>query len=82
MSLIAPADLPPDPSIKRIQFTSRADNSIQVADLYLPARYTTQKIPLILAPDPITWTAEEDYHGGLKGLFRGYHPGWYGLADL
>ncbi len=53
-----------------------------MADLYLPARYTTQKIQLILAPHPITWTAEEDYHGGLKGLFRGYHPGWYGLADI
>lgn len=78
----APPELPPDQSIlKRIQFTSRSDHSIQVADLYLPRGYATHKIPLILAPHPITWTSIEDYHGGLKGLYRGYHSGWYGLAD-
>jgi pimeloyl-ACP methyl ester carboxylesterase len=35
----------------------------------------------VLAPHPITWSAEQDYSGGLDGLRRGYHAGWRGLAD-
>ncbi len=77
-----PSNFPPDFSIVReLQFTSWADQSLQVADLYLPRLYDSEQIPLVIAPHPITWTASEDYHGGLKDLVRGYHPGWYGLSD-
>jgi pimeloyl-ACP methyl ester carboxylesterase len=38
-------------------------------------------MPLLLAPHPITWTAAADYHGGLAGLVRKYHRGYYGLAE-
>ena len=77
-----PSNLPPDHSIlKTLHFISRTDDSEHIADLYLPIEYDTQPIPLILAPHPITWTAKEDYHGGIEGLSRGYHPGWYDLAD-
>jgi predicted peptidase len=77
-----PFDLPPDHSIlKTLNFISRADNSEQITDLYLPKEYDSHPLPLVLAPHPITWTAKEDYHGGLQGLSRGYHPGWYALAE-
>ncbi|PWB51568.1 MAG: hypothetical protein C3F13_14120 [Anaerolineales bacterium] len=77
-----PTDLPPDRSIiKKMNFISAADHSKQIADLYIPRQLFSQKIPLVLAPHPITWTAGEDYHIGLKGLSRGYHSGWYGMAE-
>jgi pimeloyl-ACP methyl ester carboxylesterase len=38
-------------------------------------------LPLVLAPHAITWTAAEDYHGGIEGLSRGYHVGYLGLAE-
>ncbi|MGI8827676.1 MAG: alpha/beta hydrolase family protein [Chloroflexota bacterium] len=59
---------------------SAADGTERFVDVYAPA-YSEEPLPVILAPHPITWTADEDYHGGLPGLKRDYHPGWYGLAD-
>jgi len=53
---------------------------MQLVDVYSPALTTNDPLPLVLAPHPITWTAEQDYHGGLEGLKRGYHPGWRGVA--
>jgi hypothetical protein len=77
-----PKDLPPDPSRKQtIEFQSPADGCSMKVDIYAPAEKTGEAIPLVLAPHPITWTAEQDYHIGLEGLFRGYHRGYYGLAD-
>jgi predicted peptidase len=77
-----PVDLPPDLSRKQtVTFTSSTDGCEQTANIYSPAVETSGSLPLVLAPHPITWTAEDDYHGGLEGLMRKYHPGYYGLAD-
>jgi pimeloyl-ACP methyl ester carboxylesterase len=51
------------------------------ADIYSPGRASDRPLPLILAPHPITWTAEQDYHAGYEGFTRGYHRGYYSLAD-
>lgn len=77
-----PKDLPPDPSRKdTIEITSPADGCQMKVDIYSPAQEGDDPTPLVLAPHPITWTAEQDYHIGLDGLFREYHRGYYGLAD-
>lgn len=77
-----PKKLPPDRSIKQtVKFTSPSDNSIQCADVYSPNKCDDKPLPVVFAPHPISWTAAEDYHGGISGLKRGYHPGWYGLAE-
>ena len=84
MTLIVerPSVLPPDPSRKQtIEYTSPADGCTMRADVYSPSRAGTDPLPLLLAPHAITWTAAEDYHGGLQGLVRKYHPGYYGLAE-
>jgi predicted peptidase len=77
-----PTDLPPDPSkVKTIEITSPADGCQVKVDVYSPRSETTEPLPLVLGPHPITWTAAEDYHGGLEGLMREYHRGYYGLAQ-
>ncbi len=77
-----PKGLPPDRSTRQtITFVSPADGKEQQADIYSPSENAGVALPLVLAPHPISWTAAEDYHGGITGLKRGYHPGWYGLAD-
>ncbi len=82
LSLEVPDDLPPDRSKRQtISFVSPADGAEEQADIYSPSEITGDALPLVLAPHPISWTAAEDYHGGLTGLKRGYHPGWYNLAD-
>ena len=64
-----------------IEFNSPADGCLVKADIYSPQERANQPLPLLLAPHPITWTAAEDYQGGLEGLMRKYHRGYYGLAD-
>lgn len=84
MSLIEkqPTNLPHDPSRKEtIEFISPSDGCKIKFDIYSPSDRITTPLPLILAPHPITWTAAEDYHGGLSGLMRKYHRGYYGLAE-
>lgn len=84
MSLVEkqPESIPLDPSSKEtIEFISPADGCSMKVDIFAPAKETGEAVPLVLAPHPITWTAEQDYHVGLEGLFRGYHRGYYGLAD-
>lgn len=84
MSLVVPrpSDLPPDPSRREtIERASPADGCRVKFDLYSPTAPPAGPLPLLLAPHPITWTAAEDYHGGLAGLMRQYHPGYYGLAE-
>jgi len=84
MSLVEerPASLAPDPSNKlTLELISPADGCPVKVDVYSPARASGQPLPLLLAPHAITWTADEDYHGGLQGLMRKYHPGYYGLAE-
>ncbi len=77
-----PENMEPDYSRKEtITFKSPADGCEMKADIYSPWQYRGEPLPLVLAPHPITWTAEEDYHGGLEGLMRGYHRGYYRLAD-
>ena len=77
-----PENLSPDPSRKQtIEFQSPADGCSMQVNVYAPVMDPGMAIPLVLAPHPITWTAAQDYHEGLEGLFRGYHPGYYGLAD-
>lgn len=72
----------PDPSSRlTLDFQSQADGRSMQADIYAPAEIYEERLPVVLAPHPITWTCQEDYHGGLAGLMRGYHKGWYGLAD-
>jgi pimeloyl-ACP methyl ester carboxylesterase len=84
MSLIVkrPDPLPSDPSRKEtITFESTADGCTVKVDVYSPSKESPQPLPLLLAPHAITWTAAEDYHGGLQGLMRGYHPGYFGLPE-
>jgi len=77
-----PRHLPPDPARRTtLEFTSPADGSRRRVDVAAPARADGTPLPLVLAPHPITWTAAEDYHGGMPGLKRGHHRGWRGLAD-
>ena len=77
-----PSVLAPDPSRKQtIEFTSPADGCPMKVDVYSPSHAGADGLPLLLAPHAITWTAAEDYHGGLQGLMRKYHPGYYGLAE-
>jgi acetyl esterase/lipase len=77
-----PQPLPPDPSRKQtLELTSPADGCSVKVDVYAPSAARVEPLPLLLAPHAITWTAAEDYHGGLQGLMRRYHPGYYGLAD-
>lgn len=58
-----------------------ADGSDQKADIYSPSGRTGEPLPILLAPHPITWTAQQDYHGGYEGFTRKYHKGYYALAD-
>jgi esterase/lipase len=77
-----PEDLSPDLSRKQmIEITSPADGCPMKVDIYSPRDDSGSPIPLVIAPHPITWTAEQDYHVGLDGLFRKYHRGYYGLAE-
>jgi len=77
-----PIELPPDLSqAVTIEFDSPADGCQMKADIYSPSSENGGSLPLLLAPHPITWRASEDYHGGLEGLMREYHRGYYGLAD-
>jgi pimeloyl-ACP methyl ester carboxylesterase len=77
-----PKDLPPDPSRKEtIEIISPSDGCQMKIDIYSPSTEFNEHMPLLLAPHPITWTAAEDYHGGLEGLMREYHRGYYGLAE-
>jgi pimeloyl-ACP methyl ester carboxylesterase len=50
-------------------------------DVYSPSAAEDRMLPLVIAPHPISWTAEDDYHGGMTGLMRGYHCGYYGLPE-
>jgi pimeloyl-ACP methyl ester carboxylesterase len=84
MSLVVerPDPLPPDASRKQtISLKSSADGCTVNVDVYSPSGGGDEPLPLLLAPHAITWTAAEDYHGGLQGLMRKYHPGYYGLAE-
>jgi pimeloyl-ACP methyl ester carboxylesterase len=77
-----PHSLPPDPSRKQtIELKSPSDGCLVKVDVYSPSAAGGQPLPLLLAPHAITWTAAEDYHGGLQGLMRKYHPGYYGLPE-
>jgi predicted peptidase len=77
-----PVQLSPDQSRKAtLSFRSPSDGREQQVDVYSPKLATDQPRPLVLAPHPITWTAQQDYHGGLEGLKRGHHAGWRGLAE-
>lgn len=77
-----PENLPPDPSqVETIGFKSPADGCQVRVDVYSPASRANDALPLVLAPHPITWTAAQDYHIGLEGFTRGYHRGYFGLAD-
>lgn len=76
-----PDPMPVDRSQHRlITFTSPADGMPQTANIYAPAS-AGRPLPLVLAPHPITWTAEQDFHEGYPGFTRGYHRGYYNLAD-
>jgi pimeloyl-ACP methyl ester carboxylesterase len=77
-----PEDLAPDPSRKEtFTFTSSADGRVQTVDIYSPSVSTSALLPVCLAPHPITWTAEQDYHEGYVGFTREYHRGYYALAE-
>lgn len=77
-----PVSLPPDSSrLRTIEWTSPADGCPVKVDVYSPSTESDEPRPLLLAPHAITWTAAEDYHGGLQGLMRKYHPGYYGLPE-
>jgi hypothetical protein len=76
-----PAEPLVDPSDREtIELRSTADGCPVLVDVYAP-RERTGPLPLVLGPHAITWTAAEEYHGGLNGLMRKYHPGYFGLAD-
>lgn len=64
-----------------LAFESPHDGTPQHVTVHTPAGYAGERLPVVLAPHPITWTADQDYFGGIEGLKRGHHPGWRGLAD-
>ncbi len=77
-----PAVLSEDRSQKiDLRFVSPADGTPQQAVLFAPEEVGGKPLPLVLAPHAITWTPEQEYSGGLEGLKRGFHKGWYGLPD-
>ena len=77
-----PDPLPPDGSLKTtLTFLSPADGSSRLVDVYAPSLPPSGLLPLVLAPHPITWRPDQDYHIGVDGLTRGYHRGYYGLAQ-
>ncbi len=57
------------------------DGSAQRAMLSLPSRPRGGPLPLVLAPHPFGWSAEEDYRGGCEGLKAPEHRGWQGIAS-
>ncbi len=84
MSLIEerPINRHPDLSKKEtIEIESPADGCRVKFDVYSPHQHIRNALPLVIGPHPITWTASQDYNGGLDGLMRKYHPGYKGLAD-
>jgi len=79
---IKPEHIPPDPSRKEtIEIASPSDGCRVKIDIYSPSTAPDKPLPLLLGPHPITWRASEDYHIGFEGFTRGYHRGYYGLAD-
>jgi len=78
-----PAQVSPDKSrFETLTFTSPADSTPQRVNVYSPSKPTSEPLPLVLAPHPITWTPEQEYQGGWDGMQKwGYHRGYYGLAD-
>jgi predicted peptidase len=78
-----PKAIPHDTSrLEEVSFISPADASPRTALVYSPAETSDAPLPLVLAPHPITWTAEQEYQGGWDGMQKwGYHRGWHGLAD-
>ncbi|MCC6146971.1 MAG: prolyl oligopeptidase family serine peptidase [Anaerolineaceae bacterium] len=79
--LSAPTVEPDDSLNKTIHFISENDHSQQALDIYYPPVEKDLPLPLVIAPHAITWTARQDYHGGLPGLNRTYHRGYYNLAS-
>ena len=77
-----PTVLPEDKSQHvHLSLISPVDGTLQQVELYTPACISGKPLPLVLAPHAITWTPDQEYEGGLEGLKRGYHRGWYGLPD-
>ena len=77
-----PKKLLPDLSKKEtVEIKSPVDGCLVKFDIYSPRQRTSKLLPLLIGPHAITWTASQEYHGGLDGLMRKYHPGYYGLAD-
>lgn len=68
-------------AFRELRFLSESDGTEQTVDLYLPLERTNQRIGLLIAPHPMTWTAREDYSGGLPDLKRKFHRGYHGLAS-
>ena len=77
-----PKAIPSDLSqMEDITFDSPSDGTPRTALVYAPAEPGDMPLPLVLAPHPITWTAEQEYQGGWDGMQKwGYHRGWHGLA--
>lgn len=70
-----------DLSIHRvINFISSFDQENQILELYAPSDCHS-KLPLVLAPHPITWKAEEEYYKGPEYLYKPFHDGYFGLAE-
>ena len=65
----------------QLEVVSPHDGSARRAYLRLPVQPSAAPLPLVLAPHPFGWRAEEDYAGGMPGLKRGMHRGWHGIAN-
>ncbi|HSA62516.1 MAG TPA: prolyl oligopeptidase family serine peptidase [Nitrospiraceae bacterium] len=77
-----PDSVRPDPSRKdTFEFSSPVDGCQVKVDIYSPSSKPDKALPLLFGPHPIGWTASEDYHLGFDGYTRGYHRGYFGLAD-
>ena len=77
-----PENLPPDNSrMETISFKSPADGCEVKVDVYSPSTKTGKSLPLVFGPHPISWSAGDDYHGGMPGLMREYHRGYYSMPE-
>lgn len=66
---------------KTIDFISPADDTRQIVEVYFPQDFSSEKLPLVLGPHPITWKAEEEYYKGPSYLYKQFHCGYFGLAQ-
>lgn len=63
-----------------ITFTSPYDQTTRSLLLQVPPSCQGEPLPLVIAPHPMTFTAQDDYENGVEGM-KLPHKGWRGVAE-